>query len=296
MQFEEWKPAGGAALCAMGTFESPVAEHLPNESNVRLVNFQIVVPHDGGLDTAIQKNMPFVIHLPATGDEGFGRRRELFAKPLLKRGIASIIIQIPFYGKRRMPGQKSAGLLTLEHSALQSLGTVMEAQAIAQWLRDEKMHKGHVCFTGVSYGGSMAALTSLVSPTHNAVVSMIPSHSPAPPFVDGSLARTINFDIFPGGKKEVEAILSLMDIASIGLDKVVDSIHREYIQLTAKHDKYIPAYSAKALFEGMSKLRNVSTELRHLDGGHVAAFLFGAKPYVEAIDEAILRLSKRLDD
>ena len=42
-----------------------------------------------------------MVHLAATGDEGFSLRREYIAKPLLEKGIASVVLQVPFYGKRR---------------------------------------------------------------------------------------------------------------------------------------------------------------------------------------------------
>jgi hypothetical protein len=155
---------------------------------------------------------PFVIHLPATGDEGFGRRRELFAKPLINKGISSIILQVPFYGKRKYPGQKGAGLLKLEHSAQQSLGTVTEALALVAWLRETKKHKGPISLTGISYGGAMAALAGCLCPYDIAIVSMVPSHGPAPPFLDGALAKTVSFGAFERGRDEVREHLNKMDL------------------------------------------------------------------------------------
>lgn len=60
--------------------------------------------------------MPWVIHLAATGDEGFSMRKKHIAEPLLERGIASVILQIPFYGKRY-----GGGLDRLAHMFCKSL-------------------------------------------------------------------------------------------------------------------------------------------------------------------------------
>eukprot|EP01122_Echinamoeba_exundans_P005862 TRINITY_DN16032_c0_g1_i1.p1 TRINITY_DN16032_c0_g1~~TRINITY_DN16032_c0_g1_i1.p1 ORF type:complete len:371 (+),score=32.78 TRINITY_DN16032_c0_g1_i1:12-1124(+) len=292
----EERTVSGSAQAAMGSFTSPVAEFLPNEKNIHTAHFQIIVPAAGGLDAAIEAGMPFVIHLPATGDEGFGRRRELFAKPLLSKGISSIILQVPFYGKRKHPGQKGAGLLKLEHSAQQSLGAVTEALALAAWLRLTKNHKGPIGLTGISYGGAMAALAGCLCPFDVAIVSMVPSHGPAPPFLDGALARTVKFDAFTRGRDEVRAHLDKMDLQSFQEEIEARKSHkakRAYIQLTARHDKYIPSYSADVLFKSMSQLTNATAERRELDGGHVAAFLFGAKPYVQAIEDAFTHLESR---
>lgn len=148
---EEWR-ASGDALCAMGSFESPISADLPEMENIRRVRFQIVVPKQG-FEAALSANMPFVIHLPATGDEGFGRRREMIAKPLLQRGVASILLQIPFYGQRRFPGQTGPGLMFLQHISEQSLGATMEAIALASWIKSLTSNKSPIGFTGVSYGG-----------------------------------------------------------------------------------------------------------------------------------------------
>lgn len=305
----------------MGKFLSPVALSLPEQENIKYAHFQLVVPASGGFEAAVEKRaylgdlrspkytiltlnlrllidfvgMPFVIHLPATGDEGFGRRRELFAKPLLKRGIASIILQIPFYGKRRMPGQKGAGLLKIEHSAQQSLGAVVEALALAAWLRDTKGHKGHIGLTGISYGGAMAALAGCYSDAHTAIVSMVPSDGPALPFLDGALARTVSFKSFENGREEVSALLHSMNVPNVALRLTKSAVARTYIQLTAMHDKYIPAVSADNLYKAMSQIDNAESELREMEGGHVAAFVFRAKPYVQAIDDAFASLSRQLD-
>lgn len=88
--------------------------------------------------------MPWAIHLAATGDEGFSMRRNFIAAPLLKENIASLILQIPFYGKRRIPGQRGYALSHLDHMPQQSLGCVAEANALALWLKSTLQTKGRI--------------------------------------------------------------------------------------------------------------------------------------------------------
>lgn len=82
-------------------------------------------------------SLPTVIHIAATGDVGFGARRELIAKPLLKQhGIASLILQNPFYGRRKLPEQRGIALYQLHHFATQTAGVVLESSSLVRYLRD----------------------------------------------------------------------------------------------------------------------------------------------------------------
>ena len=47
-----------------------------------------------------------VVAFAATGDEGFDGRRNRLSVPLAARGIASILLEMPFYGLRRPEGQE----------------------------------------------------------------------------------------------------------------------------------------------------------------------------------------------
>jgi hypothetical protein len=110
---------------------------------------------------------PVVVHLAATGDEGLSRRVHDHALPLLESaGIASIVLEIPFYGSRRARSQfgwsdaaggqhaadgsesaaSSAAESWREHKdgtyvlssvaelTTQSVGCVHEATAVVAWL------------------------------------------------------------------------------------------------------------------------------------------------------------------
>ena len=108
---------------AEGTFLSPFATGLPSEC--RQACFQVITPmywqnhhHDASLsaeEEGVREKMrrlrPIVIVLAGTGEQGYDRRRHLISYPLARLGIASLVLESPFYGKRRPAGQVCSALL-----------------------------------------------------------------------------------------------------------------------------------------------------------------------------------------
>ena len=73
-----------------GSFESPSAG-LPPES--RKARFELLLP-------AGHADAPVCVYLAATGEEDGSRRRRL-ALPLVRAGIGALLLENPFYGRRR---------------------------------------------------------------------------------------------------------------------------------------------------------------------------------------------------
>lgn len=87
-----------------GCFRTPFDEHLPGIMPEEAVtaHFQMVLPRKW----SSHKVKPVCLHLAGTGDHFFWRRRNLIARPLLKEsGIASILLENPFYGLRKPQDQ-----------------------------------------------------------------------------------------------------------------------------------------------------------------------------------------------
>ncbi|RLU27308.1 hypothetical protein DMN91_001109 [Ooceraea biroi] len=92
-----------------GQFESPFEKYLPGimPDKTKIAYFQMVLPPKW----SSHKIKPICLHLAGTGDHFFWRRRNLIAKPLLKEsGIASILLENPFYGLRKPDDQKRSSL------------------------------------------------------------------------------------------------------------------------------------------------------------------------------------------
>lgn len=236
---EEWQHDGDDVLYARATFLSPIGDYLHHHENIRRVQVQIVIPASmKSLDDVLKagrepnNNQRILIQLPATGDEGFFIRRFLLAKPLARdHGIVSIIVQLPFYGLRRRPEQSSYTLYEVDDMPKQSLAAVMETNAILNWLtRDPNRFQGKLGVTGVSFGGSMTGLSSVMMDGQNisriAIIAHIPANSPDDAYVLGALSHTIAFnrlaptlsnavstDAYARGKQKVHELLYTMDIA-----------------------------------------------------------------------------------
>lgn len=121
--------------------------HLPPESHTGYL--QLVTPTcwadpaavqaREGSDTArIQSEMssirPMVVLLAGTGEHGFTRRRHCMSYPLARLGIGSVILEIPFYGRRKPVQQVASKLAHLTDLSLQGCAVIEETRALVAWL------------------------------------------------------------------------------------------------------------------------------------------------------------------
>ena len=133
-----------------GHFKSPFVDQLPGimPKESETATFQAILP----LKWQHQKLKPICIHLAGTGDHGFWRRRTLTAKPLLREaGIASILIENPFYGTRKPRDQFRSGLLNVSDLFVMGSGLTLETLALLHWC--ERQGWGPMGLSGVSMGG-----------------------------------------------------------------------------------------------------------------------------------------------
>lgn len=206
----------------------------------------------------------------------------------------------------------------------QCLGAVLESNAVVNWLTRICGFHGNVVFTGISFGGSMAALASLYCGVKHAVVAFLPANGPKDAYVHGVLKYTVPFHLYENmvleeafeeliahlsitnrknGKDMVDALLSPMDIAKAArelchahsnnpLSPTVPQ--RVYIQLSAQNDRYVPITRAMHLYEHMSMLPGMMhKECVCVEGGHVSAIVLGSRGvYVDSIVRAIRLLGE----
>lgn len=76
---------------------------------------------------------PLVIVLPGTGEHGFERRRHMTGFPLARLGIATLILDGPFYGARKPSSQDSSRLPHLMDLCILGRATIEEGVALARW-------------------------------------------------------------------------------------------------------------------------------------------------------------------
>lgn len=159
--------------------------------------------------------------------------------------------------------------------------------------------KGSIGFTGISFGGAMTALSSLICPYPHVAVGHVPSCSREDVFVYGELSRTIRWSTVKGGKSKIQDTLGLIDTANfITKDLLVENDNRKfpipprvYHQLTALDDQYVPYKSGIRLYDTMKKVPHMMHhELEIIYGGHISAIVLQREQYLQSIVRALVVL------
>jgi hypothetical protein len=192
-----------------GSFRTPVASTqrlLPGEST--LAHVQYVLPKE---PSQIQAT---IVHLAATGDHGFNRRLLAYALPLAaQHGVASMILESPFYGVRKPAYQNRSKLKTLSDLLVLGKATIEESLYLLKYLAErEGGGRGRdrtaptLGISGVSMGGVHACMVaSLFSNYYSPDVALIPLLAPrsaAEAYCRGALRVSTSWD---GLQRDFEA-------------------------------------------------------------------------------------------
>jgi dienelactone hydrolase len=236
-----------------GTFVHPVtAAWLPPVARVAHVRWYVPPRVRGAY-----------LHLASTGDEGWSRRTPIVERAL-SHGLAAMVLENPYYGRRRALGQASSDLGTVSEQLAMNAATVEEARALLAWLT--RSFGSGIGVTGFSMGGSVAALTATTWQEPIALVAAASGHAAETVFCDGALSRFIDF-------------------AAVDRARLRRLLHRgEFVQLpappagtrcaliAARDDGYVPAWSVQRLADDW-RARGLRVELEWVRGGH-AKLLF----------------------
>ena len=293
------------ALLHRGAFLSPYTD-LPLPAESRIAFFELVLPSKAPRET------PICIHFAATGDEGFDRRRSALALPLLREGIGSLILENPYYGRRRPSGQHKKMLNRFSDLWAMGGAAVEEGRSLMQWLRREGYERLGVC--GISMGGSMAARVAVLEETPVAMIGCIMAHSASAVFTEGILKNYLAWEILnreldgnkpgiaptgehpgretaiernreaDGGGAAIALMRELLDLTDLRRFPPLRRPEAAFL-VAASRDAYIPPASAAMLHAHWP-----GSTMRWLDTGHVGAFLFHRRDFLNAIRDAFARL------
>lgn len=255
-----------------GTFPSPLPG-LPDACAQAHVEWWM--PRGADRDT------PVCLHFAATGDEGF-RRRRLVAMPLLRRGIGSVILENPFYGLRRPPGQDGSRLRRFSDLWDMGTATVAEGLALLAWLSGRGYRRLGVA--GVSMGGQMAALVAAGWGRPVAMASCVSPHSAEVVFTRGAMRIGCDWEALGGEASAVPRMRAILDATDLRAFPCA-AAPRAAVMLAGRHDEYIPPWSAELLHRTWP-----GSTLRWLPTGHVGAVLFYPRAFRRAIEEAFAAL------
>ncbi|XP_043678701.1 protein ABHD18 isoform X7 [Vespula pensylvanica] len=215
-----------------GSFTSPFDLYLSGmmPEKTKTAYFQVILPR--GWNS--YKVKPICLHLAGTGDHFFWRRRNLIAKPLLKEsGIASVLLENPFYGLRKPKDQIRSSLHNVSDIFVMGGCLIMESIVLLNWC--EQQGFGPLGLTGLSMGGHMASLAATNWPKPIALVPCLSWSTASPVFTEGVMSASINWNL-------LESQYFSNEIYQNDLAKMVKVIDQEEAFLAGQHfAKHYPA-------------------------------------------------------
>ncbi|XP_047441894.1 protein ABHD18 [Mugil cephalus] len=171
-----------------GFFISPLEHLVPGILPPEAVKarFQFIVPKRW------QKDRPVCIHLAGTGDHFFWRRRTLMARPMIKEaGMASLLLENPYYGYRKPKDQLRSCLKNVSDLFVMGGALILESTVLLQWLEREGYWP--LGMTGISMGGYMASLAVTNWPKPIPLIPCLSWSTASSVFITGVLSRAVNW-------------------------------------------------------------------------------------------------------
>ncbi|XP_073342532.1 protein ABHD18 isoform X2 [Pagrus major] len=171
-----------------GFFISPLEHLVPGILPPEAVKarFQFIVPKRW------QKNRPVCIHLAGTGDHFFWRRRTLMARPMIKEaGMASLLLENPYYGYRKPKDQLRSSLKNVSDLFVMGGALILESTVLLRWLEREGYWP--LGMTGISMGGYMASLAVTNWPKPIPLIPCLSWSTASSVFTTGVLSKAVNW-------------------------------------------------------------------------------------------------------
>ncbi|CEP00135.1 unnamed protein product (mitochondrion) [Plasmodiophora brassicae] len=268
------------------TFDAPLAQYLPKES--ARAHFQFVRP------VKVDDLKGIAIHSQMTADETFAWRRSMVAEELVRSGIASILLMVPFYGTRRPQGQVMHYYRTVADCLTGGIVAMLEAAMLAEWCKGQ-FPGIPVCLTGQSAGAAPAAGGALLCSGNVACVPFI-GPSSGRPFCNGYMSVNVNWNrlaasIGVNSKREARAYLRDL-FTRKSMIKLADwhsNARRPesltVISVAGINDGVVHPVDSLELHQVLSIFSRY-TEMRWLRGGH-SVLLLSRASFIEAIRDAI---------
>ena len=261
-------------------FENPFFE-FPQPKNTKKVFLEIVVPK--GKDLFKKRNdLPLVLIMPASGDEGFQYRKKKLAFPLAEKGIGSILIEIPFYGKRRPPTQELTHIQLVSDFLLMIYLSIQEGRSLLHSFY--KNGFSHLGVTGLSMGGFAAGGIAASLPFPTATVCALAGNTIADTMAYGTCFENCIWESLTTNEglafaqKKLHRYFSLL--ANLEVLPPPPSLQSTLL-INATNDTYIPAFNSNKL---RRHWRGVEQIL--IPGGHFSTILQGTSHVVEGIEKA----------
>lgn len=264
-------------------------------------------------ETATLRSKTLVVLLPGTGEHGFLHRRSSLAIPLAQRGVATLILEGPLYGRRRPQDQKGSKLRRVSDLPILGQATIEEAKSLLAYFQKQHGYD-HVVVAGSSMGGLHAAMVGSVYPGDVGVTSWLAPPSAIPVFTEGLLAASCNWsslykkhelqlldkmlqgqavteassheaafedeDPVQQAKKRMRLFLSITDIDNFHPPRRSDAV----VFVVGTEDEYIGLPQPEWM-RLVSKWQ--PAQLRYLKTGHVSGILLESKAFENTIMDVV---------
>lgn len=271
----DWRLEQGCRL-RDGRFLTPYyREWLPAEAHTAY--FRMLLPPTPEVP-------PVYVHTATTGEEGYAMRQQAICQPLARLGIGTLMLEHPFLGRRRPPGQPDSRLDRVADLVLLGGVVVEEVRALLAWLRGQGFDRLGV--TGISKGGHLAALAGALTPFELAIAPLVAPHSGVPVFTEGLLSRVCDWRQLAGEPAQITAararMAQLLEFTSVESLPPPHPASR-VIAVAARDDHFVPRHSSEALQRHWRQ-----AEFRWIGGGHVSSIAFNKPAFIRAQLEAML--------
>ncbi len=218
--------------------------------------------------------------MAAWNDHGYDTRQHL-ADELIRRGVSSLILEIPYYGSRRIVADDEQPIPTVADFARMGLGAVNEGRALLQHFRNDYT----MGVSGYSMGGNIGALVGATAGFPVAMAPLAASYSPGPVFLDGVISNGIQWQAL-GGDNQRDGLRFALTAASV-LRLPVPSWSRAAVLVAARSDGFIPARAVRELHQHWT-----GSELRWRRGGHATLLWHQRAALADAITDSFDRLAE----
>lgn len=217
--------------------------------------------------------------MAAWNDHGYNTRQHL-AEELLRHDIASLLLEIPYYGRRRLVGPEEQPIRTVADFARMGLGAVAEGRALLKHFRPHYM----MGVSGYSMGGNIGALVGAAAGFPVAMAPLAASYSPGPVFLDGVISHGIQWDAL-GGIDQRDELRSALTAASVLRIPPPDWAPAAVL-VAAKSDGFIPTDAVRRLQQHWP-----GSALRWRRGGHATLLWRQRRVLADAIADSFDRLA-----
>jgi hypothetical protein len=237
-----------------GSFTSP-SPGLPDAS--RRACFRLSVPTH-------QPDAPVCVLLAANGEQGYSQRQRAYIG-LVPRGLGLLLLENPWYGRRRPAGQSGSVLRTVGEQFRMSHAAVEEAVVLLSWLR--RRGQRAVGVSGYSMGGAAAACAAIRCDFPVIAIPMAMGARTAAS-VERFLGRQIRWSSLGDpdhARRRMVELMELLDLTSFRAP--TDPSRAHLVGFT--DDGWVDRDNVRTLHRHWPGSR-----LSWLEGGHVSGMLF----------------------